>query len=62
MLRLLQMRVNDETVAADRRRAEQGDLSPVLRERIGTVRSHQQEVREATEKIHRMTCKHCLES
>ncbi|MBI1374184.1 MAG: hypothetical protein GC159_15815 [Phycisphaera sp.] len=62
MLRLLQMRVNGETVEADQRRAQDGDLTPLMRERIGTIKAHQQEVREATEKIHRMTCKHCLES
>lgn len=52
MVRLMQLRVNDETVGVDGQRAEELDqLAADLRERIGEVESDQDHVRETTERL-----------
>jgi hypothetical protein len=61
VLRMLQLRVNTETKDADGRRAlAEAELAPELRDRIGTVRDHQAQVRDTTEKIHKSVCPECL--
>jgi hypothetical protein len=61
VLRLLQLRVNEETKDADGRRAAAlAELPPELKDKIGTVRDNQSSTRDAAEKIHRAICPHCL--
>ena len=61
VLRLLQLRVNEETKDADGRRAAAlEELPQELKDKIGTVRDNQQSTRDAAEKIHRAVCPHCL--
>jgi hypothetical protein len=62
IIRLLQVRVNEETTDADGRRARaEAELPAELRDRIGTVREHQGKVRDAMEKLHEATCPECLD-
>jgi hypothetical protein len=61
VLRLLQLRVNEETRDADGRRAAAlAELPPELKEKIGSIRNNQSDTRDAAEKIHRAICPHCL--
>jgi hypothetical protein len=47
IVRILQARVNEETVDVDGRRARaEAELSPEVKEKIGTVREHQAQVRD----------------
>ena len=63
VLRLLQLRVNEETKDADGRRAAAlAELPPELKDKIGTVRDNQANTRDAAEKIHKSVCPHCLET
>lgn len=53
VLRMLQIRVNEETVDADgRRAAAMPDLSKEMREKIGTIHDSEESVHDAAEKIH----------
>ena len=53
VLRMLQLRVNEETADVDgRRAAESAELSKAMREKIGSVHDAQESVHEAAEKIH----------
>lgn len=53
VLRMLQIRVNEETADVDgRRAAENAELSKAMREKIGTVHDAQESVRDAADKIH----------
>ncbi len=59
--RLLQVRVNEETLDADgRRAAAAAEVSPELREVIGTVRDNQAQVQDAMDKLHHEYCPDCL--
>lgn len=61
VLRMLQLRVNGETKDADGRRAlAEAELPAELRDRIGSVRDHQAQVRDTTEKLHKSVCPDCL--
>ena len=61
VLRLLQLRVNEETRDADGRRAAAlAELPAELKDKIGTARDNQASTRDAAEKIHRAICPHCL--
>ena len=61
VLRLMQLRVNDETRDADGRRAAAvAELPADLKEKIGTVRDNQAHARDAADKIHKSVCPHCL--
>jgi hypothetical protein len=63
VLRLLQLRVNEETRDADGRRAgalASADLPQEVREKITTVRDNQAQVRSATDKLHKSVCPECL--
>lgn len=61
VLRMLQLRVNGETRDADgRRAAAEAELPPELKDRIGTVRDNQAQVRDTTDKIHKSVCPECL--
>lgn len=46
MLRMLQIRVNEESLSADAKRAPSEDLSDDLKEMIGNIRDHQKEARD----------------
>jgi hypothetical protein len=53
VLRMLEIRVNEETMDADGRRAgAMAELSKEMRDKIGTIRDAQQSVHDAAEKIH----------
>jgi hypothetical protein len=53
VLRMLQLRVNEETSDVDGRRAKaMQELSPQMRDKIGTIRDAQQSVQDAADKIH----------
>ena len=53
VLRMLQIRVNEETTDVDGRRANaMPELSKEMREKIGTIRDAQQSVQDAADKIH----------
>lgn len=63
VLRLLQLRVNDETRDADGRRAAalaSPDLPQEVRDKIGSVRNNQEQVHAATDKLHKSVCPECL--
>ena len=63
VLRLLQLRVNEETKDADGRRAAalaSVDLPQEVKEKIGTVRDNQGQVHSATERLHKSVCPDCL--
>ncbi|HEX3359241.1 MAG TPA: hypothetical protein VHS31_19845 [Tepidisphaeraceae bacterium] len=52
VLRMLQNRVNEETADTDgRRAAAMSELSPAMRDKIGTVRDSQQQVQDALDNI-----------
>ncbi len=52
VLRMLQLRVNEETADTDGRRAKaMSELSPAMRDKIGTVRDAQQSTQDALDKI-----------
>lgn len=54
IVRLLQVRVNEETLDVDGRRARaEADLPPELKEKVGSVREHQSQVRNTLEMIQR---------
>ncbi|MEM7393791.1 MAG: hypothetical protein AAF492_15730 [Verrucomicrobiota bacterium] len=60
ILRLLQVRVNEETMDVDGRRARLKEkMSPELQKTIGSVREHQDDVMKATLKLHDISCKNC---
>ncbi len=51
---MLQVRVNEETTDVDGRRARaEAELAPELKEKVGTVREHQTQVRDTLDVIHR---------
>ncbi len=53
VLRMLQIRVNEETTDADgHRAASMPELSKEMRDKIGTIRDAQQNVQDAADKIH----------
>jgi hypothetical protein len=53
VLRMLQLRVNEETADVDGRRAKaMQELNPQMRDKIGTIRDAQQSVQDAADKIH----------
>jgi hypothetical protein len=61
VLRLLQLRVNEETKDADGRCAQaEAEMPPDLREKIGTIRENQDEVHKTTDKLHHATCPDCV--
>jgi hypothetical protein len=63
VLRLLQLRVNEETKDADGRRAAalaSAELPADVKGKIGTVRDNQEQVRAATDRIHKSVCPECL--
>ena len=61
VLRLLQLRVNEETKDADGRRAAAlAELPQELKDKIGTVRDNQAHAHAAAEKIHHAVCPDCL--
>ena len=51
MVRMLQMRVNQETVDVDGKRTTVPNVAPPLRREIGEVESHQDQVRQTTTKL-----------
>ena len=52
VLRMLQMRVNEETKDTDgRRAAELSELSPEMRQKIGSIKENQDAVQTAVDKI-----------
>jgi hypothetical protein len=53
VLRMLQVRVNSQTQQADQERSAQSDLSPELRDKIATAKDGQEQVRKATDEIHK---------
>ena len=62
VLKMLQVRVNEETKDTDgSRAAAMRELPAPLKQKIGTIRDNQQQVRDATESIHKRVCPHCLE-
>jgi len=61
VLKMLQVRVNEETKDADGSRAAAlQELPAALKQKIGTVRDNQQQVEEATDAIHKRICPDCL--
>ena len=60
VLRLLQIRVNQETRDEDVLRAKVANFSADLRDKISTTRDIQGQVQIATDKLHHMTCPDCL--
>jgi hypothetical protein len=60
VLRLLQIRVNQETRDEDVLRAKVANLSADLRDKISTTRDIEGQVQDATQKLHHMTCPDCL--
>jgi hypothetical protein len=63
VLRLLQLRVNEETRDADGVRAAavaSPDLPEEVRAKIGTVRDNEEQVRAATDQLHKSVCPDCL--
>lgn len=53
IIRLLQARVNEETLDADGRRAKaQAELSPEMKEKIGLLHEHQEQVHDTMVKLH----------
>ena len=63
VLRLLQMRVNDETKDADGRRAAalaSADLPQEVKDKITSVRDNQAQVHSATDKLHKSVCPECM--
>jgi hypothetical protein len=61
VLRMLQVRVNEETKDADgRRSAAMKELPTELKKKIGSVADMQSQVEEATDKLHHSTCPDCL--
>jgi hypothetical protein len=62
VLRMLQLRVNEETVDVDGRRgAAMSELGKDMREKIGTIHDAQESVHDAADKIHHQICPHCLD-
>lgn len=62
VLKMLQARVNEETKDTDGRRAAAStELAAPLKEKIGSVRDMQQQVRDATDAIHKKICPDCLD-
>lgn len=60
VLRLLQIRVNQETRDEDLLRGKVANLGADLRAKISTIRDIEGEVQVATQKLHHMTCPDCL--
>jgi hypothetical protein len=61
VLRLMQLRVNEETKDADGRRAAAlAELPADLKAKIGTIRDNQGQAHDAADKIHRSVCPDCL--
>jgi flagellar hook-basal body complex protein FliE len=61
VLKMLQVRVNEETKDADGSRAAAlQELPAALKQTIGSVRDNQQQVHDATEAIHKKICPDCL--
>ncbi|MFI5381720.1 MAG: hypothetical protein ACHRHE_20680 [Tepidisphaerales bacterium] len=60
VLRLLQIRVNQETKDEDVLRAKAQTLSTDLQGKIGATRDIEGQVRDATQKLHHMICPDCL--
>lgn len=61
VLRLLQTRVNQETVDIDGERAKAlAEMPADLKAKIGTTHEHQVTARDAAEKIHKSVCPDCL--
>jgi hypothetical protein len=61
VLRMLQLRVNEETIDVDGQRAKAAaELSKQMRDKIGSVKDAQESVHDAAEKIHHQICPDCL--
>jgi hypothetical protein len=60
VLRLLQARINQETLNGDRLRGLAAQLSQDLREKIIKTGDLQEQVQQAMQKLHHMTCPDCL--
>lgn len=61
VLRMLQARVNEDTLDIDGRRARaMAEADDEIRKSLGSTARHQADVRDATEKIHKATCPDCL--
>jgi hypothetical protein len=61
VLRMLQMRVHEETKDIDGRRARAlAEVDDELRKSLGTTTRHQADVRDATQKLHESLCPDCL--
>jgi predicted hydrocarbon binding protein len=60
VVRLLQIRVNQETQDEDMNRAKVANLSADLKDKIISTHDIEGQVRDATEKLHQMTCPDCL--
>jgi len=62
VLKMLEIRVNEETKDADGLRAAAArELPKDLKAKIGTVRDNQQQVHDATDAIHHRICPDCLD-
>jgi len=62
VLRMLQVRVNEETLDVDGSRAKaEAELLPELRKKIGEVRDHQQTAQDTADEIHHKICPDCLQ-
>jgi hypothetical protein len=51
MIRLLQVRLNDDTIGVDKSRPKPSDLPPPLRREVETLESSQEEIRDSLSKI-----------
>ena len=61
ILRMMQQRVNDDTVRADAQRGENPlNLGEASKAQILDVKARQTVIRDAMDKLHRSTCKDCL--
>jgi hypothetical protein len=51
MIRLLQTRLNDDTVGVDKTRPNPSDLPPALRREVEALEASQEEIRDSLSKI-----------
>jgi hypothetical protein len=61
VLRMLQVRINDQTVAAEGRREDAGVLGHELQQLVRAVRDRQEQVHRATSQLHERACAECAE-
>lgn len=61
LLRLMQVAVNRDTDKLNEERTQGVGSTQRIDERIGQLHGRQGQVRSATEKLHGMTCQHCLD-